>query len=331
MLDRIDVKYFRLAVGSDRIGRDSDLDISARCPVCGDSCTNSRKKRLHLYTKQGLDRSLVHCFNGDCSVQNKTMYSFLRDFFPSLLDQYKRENFSTTIQKLGSSEDVFERFKTNEQPKSPVQVHDLSTYLKDIIEVPQALSYIKNRGHEYNEKVFGKWYYGYQDLKIADVLYKISDSIVIPLYYNNEMYGFYSRNISSKVFYTYMPDINTGYKIWNWFNIDVNQPVYIFEGIFDAISSGLRNSIALMGAKIPDERLQELTYPVFVLDNDKTGKINAIEYAKKGHSVYVQPNDLPEKDMNELMLNHSDINIPDMIKQNIFSGIAAVVRIKSTM
>lgn len=331
MLDRLDVKYFKLAVGMDNIGRETDVDISARCPVCGDSHTNKRKKRLHLYQKNTVTN--VNCFNGDCPVQNKTVYSFLRDFYPSLLTQYKRENFGNTMEKLakGETEDVFGQFKKEEKKEtSEVLLHDLSMYFKDIAEVPEALQYLQSRGYDYKEDRYGKWYFAEQDLKIGETLYKTTNAIIIPLYYNGQMYGFYSRNIYDKTFYTYMHDANIGYKVWNWFNINKNYPVYIYEGIFDAIAGGLPNSIALMGAKIPDDRLAELEQPVFVLDNDRTGLINSLSYSEKGHSVYIQPNIYEEKDMNDLLLNHN-IDISHMIKSNLYNGIAAQIRIKAKL
>lgn len=328
MLDRLDVKYFKLAVGLDNLGKETDVDISARCPVCGDSRKNKKAKRLHLYTKGSVTN--VNCFNGDCACQNKTMYSFLRDFFPALLNQYKKENFGNTLERLakGETEDVFQQFKTEEKV-TDILLHDLTPYLRDISEVPEALEYLKGRGYSYDPKRYGKWYFGYQDLKIGETMYRITNAIVIPLYYNGQMYGFYSRNIENKTFYTYMHDANLGYKVWNWFNVKLDEPVFIYEGIFDAIAGGLPNSIALMGAKLPDERLQELKHPVFVLDNDKTGLINSLGYAKNAQ-VYVQPDKYIEKDMNELKLKHN-INVSDLILNNLFSGIAAEVRIKAKL
>ena len=330
MLSTIDIKYFKLAVGMDAIGKETPLDINARCPVCGDSKKNKRSKRLHLYTKDG-ETGHVNCFNGSCPAQNKTMYSFLRDFYPEYFVQYKKEQFGNTIEKLASG-DVFSSFK-KEEPKSDILTHDLSLYMKNIEEVPEALEYIKKRGFNYKELKdhYGKWYFGYQDLKIGETIYKITNAIVIPLYYNNEMYGFYSRNIENKTFYTYMHDANIGYKLWNWFNIDKSSPCYIFEGIFDALASGLPNCIAAIGAKIPDDRIKELKFPIFCYDNDKTGLLNALQMARKGHKVYVQPNNIFEKDMNEILLNHSDLRISQMINNNLYQGISAEVKIKAKL
>ena len=117
----------------------------------------------------------------------------------------------------------------------------------------------------------------------------------------------------------------------NWFNVDKSKPVYIYEGIFDAIAGGFENSIALMGAKMPEVRLSELEKPVFVLDNDKVGLVNSLEYAKRNHTVYVQPEKYPEKDMNDLMIKHPEINTRDLIEQNLFTGIMAQVRIKAKL
>jgi DNA primase len=107
--------------------------------------------------------------------------------------------------------------------------------------------------------------------------------------------------------------------------------VFIYEGIFDAIAGGLPNSIALMGAKMPEERLKELKYPVFVLDNDKTGMINSIDYARRGYQVYVQPDMYKEKDMNDLLLSHPELDVQTMIQNNIYTGISAEVRLKSKL
>ena len=331
MLNRIDVKYFKLAVGLDAIGKETTVDVTARCPVCGDSRIHKNKKRLHLYIKNSVTN--VNCFNGDCAAHNKTMYSFLKEFFPALLAQYKKENFGNTLEKIANG-DVFRQFKDkklDEPEQNEVLVHDLSAYLTPIEQSEPVLGYLKGRGCEYRKEKYGQWYYGHQDLKIGETVYRITNAVVIPLYYKGQMYGFYSRNIENKTFYTYMHDANIGYKIWNWFNIDKYKPVYIYEGIFDAIAGGLKNSIALMGAKIPDERLAELDQPVFVLDNDRTGMMNSLGYAKRNYSVYVQPDVYVEKDMNDLMLRHPDVNVSELIQKNLYSGISAEVRIKGKL
>lgn len=341
-LSNIDIRYFKLAVGQENIGKENSVDIVARCPVCGDSQKNKRSKRLHLYIKNNETR--INCFNGDCEVNNKTTFGFLKSFYPNLLENYKRENFIQNLSHLSGteSEDVFagiaENINTSNQNNQnqinsvmkPIVTHNLFDYFENILEHEDAIAYLAKRGFDYFNSKF-EWYFGKQDLQIGDKLYKLTNSLIIPLYYNDEMYGFYSRNIHNKEFFTYNPEQNMGYKIFNWFQIEKEKETFIFEGIFDALSMKEDNVIALMGAKIPEERLKELKYPIFVLDNDKTGILNSIEYAKKGYKVYIQPDIYKEKDMNELMLNHPELDISKMIKENLYSGISAEIRLKSKL
>ena len=343
MLSNIDIKYFKLCVSD--IGRENDSDISARCPICGDSKKNSRIKRLHLYNKGTVTN--VNCFNSGCSCVNKTMYSFIKEFFPEHLNNYKREIFSQKISKFKdtSSETLGSLVELNKpkEPKKPkpVLTQDLTDFIEDINLHPEGIEYLKSRGMDYNKlKSFKKWYFGNQDLKIGEITYKVTNNIIIPLYYKNEMYGFYSRSIKDKLFCTYMNSANNGFKIWNWFNVDLNKKVYIFEGIFDAISSGKKNIIALLGAKLPDERLKEIKYPVFCLDNDVTGINNMIDYSKRGYECYVQPKNIVQKDLNELLISLGGSDglgdlggnyISSIIDNNTFKGLSAVTRLKQKL
>ena len=361
-LSNLDIKYFKISVGQENIGKESSVDIVARCPICGDSQKNKRSKRLHLYIKNNETR--INCFNSGCECTNKSTYGFLKSFYPNLLENYKRENFIQNLSHLsGNSEsgDVFanitnkkQEIETTQQSNNdfgsvdswfpeddykvepiieqqkPVLVHNLFDYFENILEHDEAINYLSKRGFDYFNSNF-EWYFGIQDLQIGDKLYKLTNALIIPLYYSDEMYGFYSRNIYSKEFFTYMPEQNIGYKIFNWFQIDKEKETIITEGIFDCLSINYNNRIALMGAKIPEDRLKELRHPLFVLDNDKTGILNSIEYAKRGFNVFVQPNEYKDKDMNELMLNNPELDIYNFIKENTFSGISAAIRLKSKL
>jgi hypothetical protein len=319
LLSYTDVKYFKLSVGQDRIKRETDSDISAKCPLCHD-----KEPRLHLYENNGV--VLVHCFRGECS-HHSNLWNFIKLNSPALLDSYKRETFGEVMKSLKSS---IETPIKKEQSKIQITPVPLEPLLKDVTESLETLEYLWGRKIDYDPRNFGKWYFGYQDLEIDGTLYKITNSVVIPLYDDAQrMYGFYSRSIKYKNFITYMHENNFGYKIWNWFNIDKELPVYIFEGIFDAISSGKKNIIALMGAKIPEERLKELKNPVFCLDNDKTGWQNGVYYSSLGYNIFIQPDLYIEKDMNNILQNHPELNISQMINDNIYTGISAQIRLKT--
>ena len=83
MIDSRDLKYFTLAVGSNAIKKSSDNDIAVRCPHCSSDPRWKNTKRLHLYEKNGITN--VNCFTGDCSIKSKNVFSFLKEFYPTLL------------------------------------------------------------------------------------------------------------------------------------------------------------------------------------------------------------------------------------------------------
>ena len=141
MLNYTDIKFFKLAIGQEHIGKESDSDISARCPVCGDG-SKKNSKRLHLYEKNG--SSLVHCFNGDCDVHSN-LWNFLKNHNPELLDSYKRETFGETMTSLGAT--------YSEKPKANIDIKtvDLEHYLTPLDDCSEALEYINNRYITYDK------------------------------------------------------------------------------------------------------------------------------------------------------------------------------------
>ena len=350
MLSQVGVRYFKQAVSASTY-KETPIDISCSCPICGDSKTRKSAKRLHFYSKGSVE--LVNCFNAGCAVQNKTIYSFLRDFYPDLLANYRKETFDTSMINLkknsqGSLGDLVnlsgltEQVKTTESTEplidTPVYIDEveiknisppplticIDPFLKEI--TSETTQYLTGRGITPH---FGsKWYTASGNFKIGDTYYGVEDYLIIPLTASNDsnIYGFYSRSIHEKDFKTCV--ISPGFKVWNLYNVDNSKETFIFEAIFDAISTGLENIIANLGAKLPQERLDEINFPVFCLDNDKAGIENSIEYAKKGYKVYIQPREYSEKDFNELKLNYPELDISELIRSNIFQGISAITRLK---
>lgn len=328
MLDPIDIKFFKMAVGAQRIKSETPQDITARCPICGDSKYSKNKARLHLYQKN--DTTLVNCFN-ECSCQNKTVYNFLKIYYPNFLEGYKSEKFKNNLKNLSNSDFLgdFEYFKEDIKEKeindleSPPVLFDLSKVFK-ISEKTE--DYLKSRSLKYSEE-FGKFFLG-ENVTIDNKNYPVKDFIIIPLYYKDKWYGFYSRSLKEHKFYTYIPEKNQGFKLWNYYNIDTSKPVYIFEGIFDAISAyqnGFTNVLACLGATPPLERLKDLNC-IMCFDNDRTGKVNSIKFAKKGFKVLTYPDDLKYKDFNEMIQNNYDIK--NLFLNYIKESINAVVYIQ---
>lgn len=308
MLDPIDVRFFK-QVAPD-IGQENENDINARCPVCGDS-KNKNKKRLHLY-KSG-DVTLVHCFNGDCTVHNN-MYNFLKLYFPDYLKDYKREKFQFSLLNKPEPIEISNQLNLTEELK----LIDINLFTEPLND--ECIDYLLSR----NINPRPEFRFCNNDVKINDKFYKLKNKIIIPFEYNNTLsHGFYSRDIKQKEFITFSP--NLGYKVWNWFRINKKEPVYIFEGIFDALSSGKKNIIACCSADLHPDRLKELSNPIFCFDNDVTGHKKMLELCQKyPNAKFIDYKDFEFKDLNEaLQKGKLDFN-----KFNFLSGFRASLELR---
>lgn len=326
-LDPVDVKYFKLAVGESAIKHSSDTDIQCRCPICGDSKKSKSKARLHLYLRNGESR--VNCFN-ECAVHNRTMYGFLRDYYPSLLPNYRQETFKDRMEELKlDSMDLLGDFALPDPiqaTETPKVLFDLSKYLD---RSDKAYDYVESRGLEWDPSL-GSIYLAKDNLTIDGKFYPIKDYLIIPFYCNGKMFGFYSRSLTEHRFYTYMPSGNTDWKMWNYFNVDMSKTIYIFEGIFDALAaynSGITNVIACCGATPPLDRLKDMDI-VLCLDNDQTGKKNAVKFLKQGYKCLCY-NDIAQKDMNDIL--KAGIDVENLILNNVVEGIMGIVKIQNAL
>lgn len=269
------------------------------------------------------------------------MYTFLRDFYPNLFSNYKKERFKRALgdDHKGLEDMVIDLGCSSAKPKveqapkveqgraQPEPQPDgisLRQFFAPLSEVGHR--YLDSRGITDHKQVFTASSNAFLDGKS----FPIKDFLIVPLIKGKEIYGFYTRSTKEKRFYTYIKPNYIGFKAWNLFGVNAEQPVYIFEGIFDAMAAqqcGLTNSIALMGAKPSQEIMALLKKPVFCLDNDCTGIRNALEYCSK-YPVVVWPFDEP-KDANEMLLKGVDLY--NTITQNVKTGIRALVALKAKL
>jgi hypothetical protein len=312
-LNDINVKYWELIHGSNK-GYHKVDDYSAKCDICGDSQFSKSKKRLHLYTKATYDEDSIACFN--CGYKGN-MFSYIRTHHPEFYDAYKAERGYSSLNSLANQMQVVKKVQKQ---------NTLYTFEPPegfILNDKKSLDYIHSRKVHLSEV-----YYCDGMITLKDKRVSLKDYLIIPLKENDKWYGFYSRCLSSKTFYTYIPEENTGYKIWNWFNISKKTTVYVFEAIFNALSTNLTNTIACMGSDIPEDRLKELTDVVFIFDNDRTGIEKSVKYAKLGYKVMLYPSDIQEKDLNDLLKGGwSKDDLTELVKNNTYQGFEAVIEL----
>lgn len=331
MLDFVDIKYFKLAVPGPY--KESSLDIAVKCPICGDSKYKKSVKRLHLYEKQGV--TLVHCFNGDCELNTQMgLSNFLKIYKPELLLPYKSENFKFKINSVDSSNNIetknevetmkscfdsgsnicnntgIESKSSTESSNNEFKFINLTSVLDT--NTSKQIEFLKSRGFNDDTIRFLDFYNGAKSFNLNGVYYGIKDYLVIPFSKDSSYYGFYARSLTEKRFINFT--LNQNYGVWNLFNVDLNKPVFIFEAILDALSFRqiyrTNQIIALNTSTIAKNVLDLIKYPFFCLDNDKVGIEKMIKYNSIQNSHFIcYPNDLTQKDFNEMLQNNIKIEL----------------------
>jgi len=347
ILDNIDTQYFLQVHGTDTIGNISSTDISVSCPLCHEGKSWKRKHRMHLYIKPTYELPAVHCWN--CGYSSN-LYGYLKEYYPSTFEQYKKAKSSKSFKELKISnkrdlptedeksknidiavkvDSALTSPNTPNEDNVPNVIEPLDEYFTKIPK--DALDYLYMRGIS----PLDSWLYSPRNNHIKfegkDIL--LSEYIIIPFLYNNKWYGFQALGWKQKRFFIYLVKGNSSWKVWNYFNVDRTKEVYIFESIYDALSSGLDNVVSQLGATISSERLSEFKEPVFCLDNywvDERAKIELEEYSKK-YKVFLWPEEIPTniKDFNDLVKKGiSKEKIKTMIVNNIGKGISTSLKIK---
>jgi len=344
IIEPLEQKYFLLETSSKDIGYIKSDDISKSCDICNEGSSYGRKHRLHLYTKPTYDTPSIACFN--CGYKGN-MYSYLRDYHPTLFDQYKKEKMGSTFKELKLSknknknsnnettedinlDNIFSSHKTKHTPI----LGDLPKSFKPLLEFEEPIKYLKNRKIEN----YDRWYFSPKDNNIvfngAEV--RLSEYIIIPFYKEDKIYGFQALSYKQKRFFVFLLKGNDSWKVENWFNIDREKNIYVFESVYDRLSSGLDNTISQMGASLSVERIEELNKNklVFCLDNqniDEASQRESLKYAEKGYNVFIWPTKIPKKfkDTNDLLKGGvPKEKIKEIIENNTFSGTEAILRLK---
>ena len=85
----------------------------------------------------------------------------------------------------------------------------------------------------------------------------------------------------------------------------------------------------MLGADLPQHILKKITQPIFCFDNDTTGNLKSIKYIENGYKVFIWPDDIKEKDLNELVIKgKSDFFIRNMINSNVYQGTEALIKLR---
>lgn len=273
MISQTDKEFFKLAIPGPY--KESDLDIAAKCPICGDSKHKRSSKRLHLFHKE--NKTAVRCFNGGCEAENpSSLFYFFKRFYPDIFEQYKREtyrhkieteikpqmNFEMSLDDFGTDD---AQISENMQISTRVEICETSElaqnvnygYQNFLVTLTQNISslnektkqFLLSRGlnAEKLQNVFGKFYSGTSNFMFEGKNFSIRNTLFIPILGrsgnttrvenpgSNEIVGFYARDINEKRFVNHNR-LKGPFTPWNFNRVDLSKRVFIFEAILDALS-----------------------------------------------------------------------------------------------
>lgn len=296
-------KYFDklgLQIYSDKPG---DITLHS-CPFCNEGNSLGKKHRFHWkFDTDSGQQSYVNCFNCNFAMDFEFFIHKIagENEFKSLMKEYKilNENETNFFEKLVLEEDFILTPQT------------ISVGGMENIESSQiAYKYLLDRKLEM-----------YKDFFKTDSF----DNVVIPLLNKQKkLYGYQTRIVHNKEFWFTLSEQNKKFRAWNFYNINWDEDVYIFESVEDALSSGLENVIAVMGKYITPFIMEKLKKPIICFDNDDDGfKSMCRHILKHNHcKALIYPKDFKQKDMNDLLVkeNMNREQIKDFILKNIHNN-----------
>lgn len=294
-----------------------------RCPICGDSKKNKRKKRGFYY----LSSNTYHCFNEECHAVG---LNIVAKFFNRTISDVKSE-FIDGLVKQGALQrptrltcEVLESMIAKETIVKPLIKPDSWIDL-----TPDALEYLNKR------KIFKAPYLPSNFKFFVDT---ITDRLIIPWITNNEITYYQARAMDNRE-PKYLFPSNYSKSIFGLDNIDKDFK-YIFEveGVLDSIF--IKNGIAIGGMNVSEYQQQFLSkYPthtkVLFFDNqwiDPASMKMSIKIATENinQPIFIWPKDITVKDVNEFIMRY-DNNIftdIDFLLSRVYYGLKALTILK---
>jgi 5S rRNA maturation endonuclease (ribonuclease M5) len=275
--------------------------ISCRCPICGDSESNKRKKRGYVLT--GREVWVYVCHNGDCPANDAIKATnLLKKYFPGLYNDYVKEVFATSNKnnKSISKNNYYQNIVKEEYEETNDTKHFIPILKGTGKLFEKAIDYCIRR--KIPENIWKTWFVAIDG--------RYQGRMIIPFLDNNsKIYYYQGRTLTDQEPKYLNRRAIEEKECYNIYNVDKTLPVIVCEGPIDSMF--IENSIATLGIKFNDKTKKLLNdmHCYYLFDNDKDGK----KYSKKflEEELYVfnwnkflkdQEILIPVKDINDYIL-----------------------------
>jgi transcription elongation factor Elf1 len=308
-----------------------------RCPACGDSQKNEHKARGYIYKRGDRFRFICHNCGSPMSLDK-----FIRFVDTPLYNEYQLESFQDKVSTRTSTSDkkihIPEGFM-----KAPVfaeKALELTDSLVELTDLPEnfyARQYMAKRKIPLLKGIYYTSDFAeYIKEQFPDVdkpLRKEEPRIIIPFYdREGSLIGVQGRSIGpSKLKYITIKANDDVQKIFGWDKVDLTKTIYVVEGPLDSLF--LYNGVATMDAALYHTASilgLDLDY-IFVYDNERRNTqivSNMRKTVALGRKVCIWPDEITEKDINEMVLaGRSPTEIKHIIDRNSYDGLMATMKI----
>ncbi len=299
-----------------------------RCPICSDSEKKKNKARGYAFDKSG--SLVIWCHN--CNHEFRSIDKFLQHLDPLLYKEYVLEKFKHK-----------QNMKINHSNPSPVQtkkyipnIFDGLDQIKDLDDAHPAKKYCIKRKipidkfEFYYVEKFIEWTWGNTDkfLSLKEKSFEEHERIIIPFRARDKHIVGYTARVLGEIepkYYRIFIDNDEKEKFFGIDRINNSKPILVVEGEIDSLF--LDNCIAVSNGKLdayPDKNAIKIPD----IDRRNPHIMNGVKkLIDSGHKVCMLPEDLPGKDINEMIQQGlTQDQIQDIIMKNVYQGLEAQLK-----
>jgi len=299
------------------------------CPICGDSKKDPRKARGYVLLHKGGLIYKCHNCGLSCSLAN-----LLKRVDPTLHSEYTVEVYK---EKVSSNPEIAQELLS--PPPKKLNVDNILANAQNINDLPithPALSYVIKR-----KIPKSKWDRLYFVPKFKQFTNSVKNTfinenddhprLIIPFFTEEgKVFAFQARAFGNETpkYYTIKLDEEKE-KIYGLERIDTKNRVYVVEGPIDSLF--LPNAIAVTGSSFDTPIVRGMVdVATIIVDNEPRN--NEVmkqlqKYIDIGYSVCIWPDEIKEKDINEMILSGKSTNeIKEIIDQHTYQGLTAQVK-----
>jgi len=329
MSSYIDLKFINtLSFRLNKFKRKNDYLFNFRCPHCGDSKKNKSKARAFFYRVK--NDMFFKCHN--CGM-GQNLANFIKFIDTKLYDEY-----------------ILERYKSS-TPSSPKPIFDLIkkpvfkevnfieelTSIADLSDKHPAKKYIIKR--KIPEKFFDILLFAPEFMSLVNSVKPNTfpntngehPRLIIPFYdTTGNLFAFQGRAFGSEQpkYLTIKLD-ETKEKIYGLERINFQKHIYVTEGPLDSLF--IDNCLAAAGADlILKVNPSEVTY---IFDNEPRNKEivkRMYKIIEKNYNLFIWPDEIQSKDVNDLILSGKTIlEVQTIISNNTHTSLSALTKLNT--